>query len=115
MNFKRHPFIALSFFAFLTFANAQTDVRRVREGDFYGFKNEKNEWLIEPKCEIFDSPFGDFMIAQNAQKLRGATNGKGDTLVPFEFQAIKPVQGNGFGEGKNRRIFGNFLAQKDGK
>lgn len=114
MNVKC-PIIALSFFAFLTLAKAQTDVHLVREGYLYGFKNEKNEWIIEPKYELFDGPYSDFMIAQNDQKLRGAINRTGDTLVPFEYQMIQQAKGTGFERDGKRIVFDALLAQNDQK
>ncbi len=109
---KKTVFFNLLFIAFLVKANGQNDAYLVRKGDYFGFQNQKGDWLIEPKYELFDDPFSDFMVAQNDQKLRGVINKKGDTLVPFEFKMIQKAKGAGFERGGKRVLFEAFLAQK---
>lgn len=101
------------FTAFLTSAAAQNEATLVRKGNYFGFQNQQGEWLIEPKYELFDGPFSDFMIAQNDQKLHGAINKLGDTLVPFEFELIKKTKAAGFERDGKRIVFDVFLAQKN--
>jgi WG containing repeat len=113
--FKKIQFSAFLLFIFGHTLTSQTNAQLVREGDFYGYKNAKNEWLIKPKYEMIEAPFSDVMIAQNVEKLLGVINDKGDTLVSFEYQSIRKMQGNGFNRGGKQYFFDALLVQKVGK
>jgi TonB family protein len=113
--FKKIHFSALLLFTFGHALTGQTDVRLVREGKLYGYKNAKNEWVIEPKYEIIEAPFSNLMIARNEEKLLGLIDDKGDMLVPFEFQSIRKMQGSGFNRGGKQYYFDAILVQKVGK
>jgi TonB family protein len=113
--FKKIQFLVFLLFTFGHNLTGQTNANLVREGDFYGYKNAKNEWLIEPKYEIIEAPFSDVMIAQNVEKLLGVINDKGDTLVSFEYQSIRKMQGNGFNRSGKQYFFDALLVQKVGK
>lgn len=113
--FKKIQLLAFLLFVFGHDLTSQTNANLVREGDFYGYKNAKNEWLIEPKYEMIEAPFSNVMIAQNVEKLLGVINDKGDTLVSFEYQSIRKMQGNGFNRGGKQYFFDALLVQKVGK
>lgn len=113
--FKKIQFSAFFLFVFGQTLTSQTNAQLVREGDYFGYKNAKNEWVIEPKYELVETPFSDFMIAQNVEKLLGVINDKGDTLVSFEYQSIRKMQGNGFNRGGKQYFFEALLVQKVSK
>jgi TonB family protein len=106
---------ALIFHLVIAMAKGQSEAQMVRKGDYFGFQNAKGEWLIEPKYALFDGPYSDFMIAQNDQKLRGAINRKGDTLVAFEYQMIQKAKGTDVDNDGKRIAFDALLVQKDQK
>jgi hypothetical protein len=107
--------LGLIFHLVIAMAKGQTEAKMVRKGDYFGFQNTKGEWLIEPKYELFDGPYSDFIIAQNNLKLRGVINRTGDTILPFEYQLIQRANGTGLQRNGKRSSAEAIMVQKDQK
>jgi hypothetical protein len=79
-----------------------------KSNGLYGFKNLMTDnVLIQPEFEEIDLAFSDFMVARKNGKT-GVINKKGEVVVPFEFQRIRPSSPN------IKRRYPWLLAAKNG-
>ena len=119
-------FLFSAFFLLLTFFTSAQEVVQApsspekivqfKNGNLYGFRGFSSEKVyVAAKFEKLDKEYSNFMEAQLNGK-KGFINGRGETLVPFEFDRLKKPFPS---IPKNKRTptnhFSWFLAQKDGK
>ncbi|MCC6412752.1 MAG: WG repeat-containing protein [Saprospiraceae bacterium] len=87
-----------------------------KNGNLYGFRGFISEKVyVAAKFEKLDKEYSNFMEAQLNGK-KGFINGRGETLVPFEFDRLKkPFPSIPKDKRTPNNHFSWFLAQKDGK
>ena len=74
--------------------SGENRIEQFRAYNLYGFQNlTTGQVVIKPEYESIDLSFSDFMVATKNGKT-GVINKKGEIVVPFEFQIIKPSSSN---------------------
>ncbi len=96
----------LTFLLLPSLASSQTWPSLQMNGSFMGYKDSTGQWLIRPIYNSIESPYSNCMIAKMPGDRYGLLNGKGEPLVPFEYQELKKQKMRD----SSRFFFGGLLA-----
>ena len=89
-------------------------IEQYQQGHFYGFRMDDSV-IITAKFDKLEQPYSDFMVAKIGKK-QGVINGKGETLLAFEFDNIEKFEFEKLRNGKPRHTGFRWLkVSKGGK